>query len=58
MADWLHWTWNSPKAGQSPYEMFGGILKPIGKDENGDLIYKYMGERSSDSVSGGESACK
>ena len=35
-------TWNNPKSsGQSPYRMFGGIMKPVGKDENGDIIYEY-----------------
>ncbi len=41
MADYMRWLWNNPQAGQSPYTMFEGILEPDGKDENGDLIYKY-----------------
>lgn len=45
MADYLRWLWNSPSAGQSPYEMFGGIVVPDGKDEEGNLIYKYVGKR-------------
>ena len=44
MADYIRWLWNSPSAGQSPYEMFGGIVVPDGKDENGDIIYKYTGK--------------
>lgn len=41
MADYMRWLWNNPQAGQSPYKMFEGIMKPVAKDENGDLIYKY-----------------
>lgn len=44
MADYMHWLWNNPQSGQSPYKLFEGILKPIGKDDNGDLIYKYTGK--------------
>lgn len=57
MADYLRWLWNSPKAGQSPYEMFGGIIRPDGKDENGDLIYKYYGKQEF-TGKGGSTACK
>lgn len=46
MADYMRWLWNNPQAGQSPYKMFEGILKPCGKDENGDLIYVYDIEKS------------
>lgn len=45
MADYLKWVWNSPKNGQSPYSMFGGIVIPDGKDEDGNIIYKYIGEK-------------
>jgi DNA repair photolyase len=41
MFDYLRWLWNNPKAGQSPYTMFEGVMKPTGKDENGDLVYTY-----------------
>lgn len=37
--DYMAWLWNNPNAGQSPYKLFEGILKPTGKDANGDLIY-------------------
>ena len=43
MAEYLRWLWNSPSAGQSPYSMFGGIVKPDGKDADGNIIYKYTG---------------
>jgi len=38
--DYMRWLWNNPKAGQSPYTMFEGVMKPMGLDENGDLIYE------------------
>lgn len=41
MADYIHWLWNNPQAGQSPYKLFEGILLPSGKDADGDIIYKY-----------------
>ena len=39
--DYLRYLWNSPKRGQSPYHLFERVLMPDGKDENGDIIYKY-----------------
>ena len=41
MAEYMRWLWNNPMAGQSPYKMFEGVMKPTEKDENGDLIYIY-----------------
>lgn len=41
MADYLRWLWNNPQAGQSPYKLFEGILIPDGKDEQGNIIYRY-----------------
>lgn len=41
MKDYLHYIWNNPAAGQSPYKMFGGVMKPNGFDENGDVVYIY-----------------
>ena len=46
MADYMRWLWNSTSAGQSPYKMFEGVMAPVGRDENGDLIYKYNGNKS------------
>jgi DNA repair photolyase len=40
MVDYLRYTWNHPKLGQSPYMMFEGVIKPIGIDESGDLVYE------------------
>lgn len=39
LKDYLHYLWNNPKRGQSPYAMFGGVMRPNGFDENGDVIY-------------------
>ena len=41
MANYMRWLWNNPQAGQSPYKLFEGILRPDGKDEQGNIIYKY-----------------
>lgn len=46
MAQYLRYLWNTPKAGQSPYTMFEGILVPHGKDEEGNIVYRYDNERS------------
>lgn len=43
MAEYMRWLWNNPQAGQNPYKMFEGIVVPAGKDEDGNLIYKYNG---------------
>ena len=44
MRDYLHYLWNSPKRGQSPYKIFERCLTPDGYDENGDIIYRYDNE--------------
>jgi hypothetical protein len=41
MKDYLHYLWNSPKRGQSPYKLFERVLVPDGLDENDDIVYKY-----------------
>jgi hypothetical protein len=41
MKDYLRYLWNNPRAGQSPYKMFGGVLVPNGLDEERNVIYKY-----------------
>ena len=41
MAAYMRWLWNNPQSGQSPYKLFEGILIPSGKDDGGDIIYKY-----------------
>ena len=41
MADYLRSIWNNPKDGKSPYKYFGGVLYPVGLDEDNNVIYKY-----------------
>lgn len=41
MKDYLHYLWNNPKRGQSPYKIFTGVLVPDGLDEEHNVIYKY-----------------
>lgn len=41
MKDYLHYLWNKPRAGQSPYKIFEKVLIPDGYDEDGNIIYKY-----------------
>lgn len=41
MKDYLHYLWNAPKMGQSPYKLFERVLIPNGFDDNGDIVYKY-----------------
>jgi DNA repair photolyase len=36
--------WNDLNSPRGPYIYFGGIVKPCGKDENGDLVYQYVGQ--------------
>lgn len=44
MKDYLHYLWNNPKMGQSPYKIFEKVLVPDGYDEDGNIIYKYNEE--------------
>lgn len=46
MYDYLRYTWNHPKAGQSPYRMFEGILRPDRLDDAGDIVYVWDGARA------------
>lgn len=41
MYDYLRHLWNDPNAGQSPYKMFEGIMKPEKLDEAGNVVYIY-----------------
>lgn len=41
MKGYLHYLWNAPHMGQSPYKLFEKVLIPDGYDENNDIIYKY-----------------
>lgn len=46
MADYMHYLWNTPKAGQSPYMIFEGVMRPDGYDEHGDIVYVYDQSRT------------
>ena len=46
MYDYLRYVWNHPNVGQSPYRMFEGIIKPIGLDADGDIIYEWDESRA------------
>lgn len=41
MAQFLRDNWNTPSKGTSPAKGYGGILRPIGRDANGDIVYKF-----------------
>lgn len=55
MRDYLRYLWNNPYAGQSPYTLFGGVMEPAGKDERGDIVYRYNAAVTF--VQGGNKAC-
>ena len=57
MADYVKWLWNSPMNGQSPYNMFGGVMKPDGRDADGNIVYRYNPSAAGNATGGG-SACK
>ena len=46
MKEYMRWLWNNPKAGQSPFRIFEGILVPCGFDAEGNIIYRYDGAKS------------
>lgn len=41
MKDYLRYLWNNPRAGQSPYHMFEGVMVPDGTDDEGNVVYRY-----------------
>lgn len=45
LKDYIRFKWNDVNGSQSPYKYFGGILMPDGHDEEGNVIYKYTGEK-------------
>jgi len=45
MADYFRICWNKPQSGSSPMRMYGKLLKPVGKDKNGDIVYRYIGPK-------------
>ena len=45
MADYIREKWNTPNDMRSPYKYFGGVLFPVGLDNNNDVIYEYRGDK-------------
>ncbi len=45
MADWFRINWNKTKAGACPLNMYGKLLRPKGKDTEGNIIYEYIGPK-------------
>lgn len=43
MAEWFRYVWNNVRDGRSPARGYGKVLTSKGKDENGDVVYKYTG---------------
>jgi DNA repair photolyase len=41
LRDYLRWLWNNPTAGQSPYVMSEGVMRPAALDEHGDVVYEF-----------------
>lgn len=41
MFDYIREIWNTPQSPKSPYQYFGGLLRPLKLDEAGNVIYKY-----------------
>lgn len=46
MPEVLRYLWNNPNAGQSPYRMFEGVMQPMGKDADGNIVYVYDQSRT------------
>lgn len=46
MPEVLRYYWNNPNRGQSPYRMFGGVMQPMGKDGEGNIVYVYDQSRT------------
>lgn len=43
--DFVKYHWNNTRAANSPYKYFGGVLFPIGLDEDKNVIYEYRGDK-------------
>lgn len=57
MKDYLRYLWNNPKKGQSPYTMFGGVLKPEKLDESGNIVYTFDESKTFEKCGGGCNGC-
>lgn len=43
MKDYLRTNWNNTKRNSGPYRAYGGVLVPVERDANGDLVYEMNG---------------
>lgn len=41
MKDFLQINWNNTTGATGPYKYLGGILKPVERDEKGNIVYEY-----------------
>ena len=48
MAQWLRQKWNDTEVGSGVTKGYGGVLEPAGRDERGDLIFRYAGRRGAE----------
>jgi len=46
MYDYIREHWNTPNSSKSPYKYFSGILKPIGLDDDNNVIYEFDYEKA------------
>lgn len=40
--DYLQSIWNDPNCAKSPYKYFAGLFRPVRRDDDGNVIYKYQ----------------
>ena len=45
MYEYIKECWNNPKSYKSPYRYFGGVLVPDRIDSEGNIVYKYVGDK-------------
>ncbi len=46
MFKWIRLLWNKVESGRSLAKAYGNILIPSSRDENGDIVYKYIGDKN------------
>lgn len=42
LKDWIRWHWNNVESLKSPARYFGGILRPVETDDEGNIVYEYV----------------
>lgn len=50
MKEYLRYLWNSPRSGQGPYRMFGGVMKSDGHDADGNVVYVFDESRTFEEI--------